>query len=96
MRREYKVARGIILAGAVGITLSACAHPVVKDRPVEVRVPVSQPCAGERPAKPVALKDKVPEWNSLDVRQKAAHVARQGLEWQTYAEQLEAATAGCP
>lgn len=69
---------------------------VVRDRPVEVNVPVVQPCAGARPADVVPLKDKTPNWAELDVRQKAAAVGRQGLERQAYGEQLAAATGACP
>ena len=79
----------------VALLLAGC-KTVVQDRPVEVRVPVSVPCAGERPDKPVPLRDRSPDWDQLDVRQKAAHVARQGLAWQDYAEQLDAATGACP
>jgi hypothetical protein len=78
------------------VFLGACTRTIEHDRPVTVKVPVAQPCAGERPARPAALKDTTPDWNTLDVRQKAAVVARQGLSWQTYGEQLDAATAACP
>lgn len=79
------------------LCLSACSPRVIyKDRPVVVNVPVVQPCAGVRPTEPIALKDRTPDWDSLDVRQKAALVAKQGLERQAYGEQLNAATAGCP
>lgn len=77
--------------------LGGCQTRVIyRDRPVEVKVPVSVPCATVRPAKVVALKEKTPDWESNDVRQKAAHVSKQGLERQTYGEQLDAATAACP
>lgn len=86
----------LVMAGA----LAACGNPgtIVRDRPVEVRVPVPQPCASERPAKVVPLKEKIPreQWDERDVRQKAAAVAAQALEHQTYGEQLDAATAACP
>lgn len=77
------------------LTLCACGQTTVRDRPVTVKVPVTQPCAGERPASVVPLKDKTPNWDSLDVKQKAALVARQGLELRAYGEALDAATAGC-
>lgn len=80
------------------LLLAGCDTPdvITRDKPVEVRVPVAQECAGERPVAPTPLKDKTPNWDESDVRQKAAHVAKQGLEWQTYGEQLHAATAACP
>lgn len=82
----------LILAAAA---LSACstAKPV-QDRPVIVNVPVSQPCVGERPLPPTPLA-RAYNWDAMDVRQKAAAVAKQALEWQTYGEQLNAATGAC-
>ena len=80
-----------------GLALSACSgSPVVKDRAVTVNMPVAQPCAGERPSPPVPLSRIFPQWDGFDVRQKAAAVGKQALEWQTYGEQLHAATAACP
>lgn len=83
---------------AVALLLASCAtdNVIYRDRIVEVKVPVPAACAGERPAEVVPLKDKTPDWDSLDVRQKAALVGKQALERQTYGEQLNAATAACP
>ena len=78
------------------LLLAGCGHTVVQDRPVTVKVPVSQPCAATRPTPVVPLKDQPIDWAALDVKQKAALVARQGLDLRTYGEQLNAATAGCP
>lgn len=77
------------------LALAGCGGTIYEDRPLTVKVPVPVDCATERPIKPVPLKDKVPDWVELDVRQKAAHVGSQALEWQTYGEQLDAATAAC-
>lgn len=85
-----------VVAGAALLTLGGCGAPVAKDRPVRVAVPVPQPCARARPAPVVPLKDQAIDWSSLDVKQKAAWVARQGLDHKTYGEQLGAATAACP
>ena len=78
------------------LVLSGCTSSIVEDHPVTVKVPVATPCASARPSKPVPLRDKVENWGTLDVRQKAAYVGKQGLEWQTYGELLDAATAACP
>lgn len=78
------------------LALGMCGQTIYKDRVQIVNVPVSQPCAGDRPAEVVPLKDKTPDWNTLDVRQKAALVGKQGLVRQSYGEQLNAATAACP
>lgn len=77
--------------------LAACSPKVItRDVPVEVKVPVAQPCATERPVPPVPLSRTYPNWPAMDVKQKAAAVGKQGLEWQGYAQQLNAATAACP
>jgi hypothetical protein len=81
---------------AVALALAGCGGTVVQERPVTVKVPVAQACAGSRPTAPAPLKDRAPDWYELDVKQKSALVGRQGLEWQTYGEQLNAATAACP
>lgn len=84
------------LAIALCCVLSACGGTVVQDRPVTVLRPVAQPCAGPRPDPVVPLKDQAIDWTGLDVRQKAAAVAKQGLDHKTYGEKLNAATAACP
>lgn len=80
--------------------LAACQTPgaVVRDRIVEVKVPVPQPCAGQRPAAIIPLNQQFPaeQWASFDVKQRAALVGRQALERLDYGEQLNAATASCP
>ena len=98
---DWAFSRNWAIAGVllVLLTLAACTHPTVyRDRPVQVSVPVAQPCAGERPLPVKPLKEQVPpdEWARRDVRQKAALVGKQGLDRQTYGEQLAAATAACP
>ena len=88
-----------IMMGGTALMLGGCASKIVtRNVPVEVRVPVAQPCATERPAKVAALKDRIDDrqWRSMDVRQKSAAVGRQALDRQTYGEALDAATAACP
>lgn len=80
----------------LALLLAGCSHTITQDRPVTVKVPVAQPCAGERPTAPVPLRDTTPDWDQLDAKQKAALVGKQALDWQTYGEQLNAATAACP
>ena len=89
----------VIMMASTALMLGGCASKVVtRDVPVEVRVPVAQPCATARPAKVTALKDRIDDrqWRSMDVRQKSAAVGRQALDRQSYGEALEAATAACP
>lgn len=87
----------LALLGALG----GCASTgggVTTDRVVTVKQPVPQPCAGQRPAAVTPLREKYPaaQWGAMDVKQKAAAVGAQGLERQTYGEQLDAATGACP
>lgn len=84
--------QGIVL---LFICLTACGKTVIQDRPVTVKVPVAQSCALPRPTPPAPLSTRS-DWDSLDVKQKAALVAKQALELRTAYEQLNAATAACP
>lgn len=95
-RGEWSDARCVLVLLVAAVTACATPAPIYRDRPVPVNVPVLQPCAGARPLPVTPLKDKTPDWDSLDVRQKAALVGKQGLDRQTYGEQLNAATAACP
>jgi hypothetical protein len=85
----------VVCALLILFTLTACGKTVIQDRPVRVAVPVAQSCALPRPTPPAPLSARS-DWDSLDVKQKAALVAKQALLWQTYGEQLNAATAACP
>jgi len=83
---------------ALSVALAGCGGTVVSDRPVTVHKPVAQPCvAGARPVEVVPLKQRIEdgEWAELDIKQKAAHVAKQALDLRTYGEQLNAVTGGC-
>jgi|GEM_PF-1208580 len=93
----FPIVQLILLA----LVVAGCSTPevIVRDRPVSVSMPVPQPCADKRPAEVVPLKDRITrdEWYlRTDPRQKAALVGAQGLDRQTYGEQLNAATAACP
>lgn len=84
-----------ILAISFLVLLAACSPTVVKERPVQVKVPVAQPCALQRPERPVELVQQTPHWNAMDVRQKSAALGKWALELLSYSEQLDAATAAC-
>lgn len=77
------------------LLLASCGKAIVQDRPVTVKVPVAQSCALPRPSPPAPLSGRT-DWDSLDVKQKAALVGKQALDWQTFGEQLNAATSACP
>lgn len=91
-----KIHATLILASLIG----GCSPSVVyRDRLVEVKVPVPQPCVvGTRPDPVTSIKQEISaeNWKALDVRQKAAVVAKKGLAHKTYGENINAATAGCP
>lgn len=90
-----------LIISAALVALSGCATPqvVYRDRPVEVKVPVAQPCVvGVRPAAPVPLNKQysADQWKALDPKQKAAIVSRHALELKAYGENINGATASCP
>lgn len=84
----------------LALLVAGCATPQViyRDRPVEVKVPVAQPCVvGVRPTAPLPLNKQytADQWKALDPKQKAAIVSRHALELKTYGENVNGATAGC-
>jgi hypothetical protein len=89
-------------ASSLALVLAGCAGkqvPVVKDVLHEVKVPVAAPCVnGPRPARVVPLREQftADQWRALQVQQKTALVALQGLGLLKYGEDLGAAAAGCP
>jgi hypothetical protein len=82
---------------ALALLLAACAKPIVEDRPVAVKVPVSAPCTTLRPDAVPNLATAYPDdaWQTMDVRQKAAAVSENAVRLRTYGEQLGAATGAC-
>lgn len=93
------VVLGIILCF---VLLSGCATTpqiIYQDRPVEVKVPVAQPCvSGVRPIAPKPLNQQytADQWKALDPKQKAAIVSKHALDLKTYGENINGATASCP
>lgn len=90
----------ITLIAALSLAGCATAPQIVyRDRPVEVKVPVPQPCvSGVRPAAPVPLNQQytAAQWKALDPKQKAAIVSKHALDLRTYGENINGATAACP
>lgn len=84
------------------LALSGCAAKpqiIYRDKPVNVEVPVAQPCvAGVRPVTPLPLNKQyaADQWKALDPKQKAAIVARHTADLKTYGENINGATASCP
>lgn len=82
------------------LLVAGCATPQViyRDRPVEVKTPVVQPCVvGTRPTAPLPLNKQytADQWKGLDPKQKAAIVSQHALELKTYGENINGATVGC-
>lgn len=78
--------------------LAGCAKPVIVERPVEVKVPVSVPCiSGTKPTEPPALRDRLSrqDWEAMSTDQRERHLAAQALDRKVYGDQLGVATAGC-
>lgn len=91
------------------VFLGACGGSTVIDNPVEVYIPVPQPCADPRPTPPsILLEDYTDEkWCDYDSKiagkctglgftQKAAAATRKAVENREYGQALNVATAACP
>lgn len=82
------------------LTLSGCAteRVVYRDRPVEVKVAVPQPCATKRPVEPVRISDILTkkEWDKFDIVQQIAYLGIDLENSVQYGKDLNAATASCP
>jgi len=90
----------LVLAAALALLMLAACGPrvVYRDRVATVSVPVAQPCAGARPDKGLALRERYADeaWAAMDLVQKTAAAGERGLERMDHADRLEAATAACP
>lgn len=85
----------------LALLVAGCATPQViyRDRPVEVKVPVAQPCvAGVRPTAPLPLNKQysADQWKALDAKQKSDIVGAHALALKKYGEDVNAATIACP
>lgn len=72
--------------------------PVVKEVPVEVKVPVAQPCvSGDRPeeVQPLSSKLSREEWQSLTTDQREKLLGAQAQDRKGFGDKLAVATAGC-
>lgn len=89
----------IVMVSIAALLLSACGGGVVvRDRIVEVKVPVQVPCRlGERPNAPVSLNLQMSkdDWEKLTTDQREALIAAQALRRKVHADRLEVNTAGC-
>lgn len=93
--------RLIIYAALASMLLAGCAQKqgsIIKEVPVEVKVPVVVPCMGERPEEVLSLRDQFTreEWEALTTDQRENLLAAQALLRKIYGDRLTAASAGCP
>lgn len=82
------------------LLIAACAgqpKTVIKEVPVEVRVPVRMPCMREEPEPVVPLRDNLTreEWDALTTDQRMNLVASQAIHWMLYGLESDVASAGC-
>lgn len=84
----------------VSLSLSACVKEriVYRDRPVEVKIAVPQPCATKRPEEPKRAGVTIPKekLQEMDIVQKIAYVGIDLEHSEQYGKDLNAATAACP
>ena len=85
----------IALTVALITTLAGCGATRERTTVQRVSVPVTVPCALQRPAKPASLKAQTPGWDTMDVAQKTAAASAWALDLLIWGEQTDAATAGC-
>lgn len=96
-----RLKRLMIWLAPLAMTLASCANKprptVVKEVPVEVKVPVSAPCVVNRPEAPQPLSAVIlpEEWRVLTTDQRENLLASQALNRKAYQEKLEVAVAGC-
>lgn len=86
-----------ILLLATLLLMGAC-RTTVQDRPVQVLIPVPQPCKTKEPEPVAPIKEKFDKQTrkNWDIKQKSAAVSKQGLDLRDYSDDLKVASAGCP
>lgn len=72
-------------------------RPIIRDRVVETKVPVSAPCVADRPEKVAALRDQIDSttWSAMGTDQREKRLTAQAMDRKTYGDKLDVATAGC-
>lgn len=89
----------LVVLLVLSASLMACGpKQIIVEKPVEVRVPVAQPCiSGARPVEPVPLNRRIPrdQWDALSTDQRENLALAQGLDRKIHADRLLVATAGC-
>lgn len=84
---------------AMLLVLTGCTTPVIKDRIVEIKTPVSVPCVRDsRPSEVQPLNKKIArqDWDALTTDQRENLILAQAAERKAYGDELYVATSGCP
>ena len=86
-----------LIAAALALAGCVTREPVIEERFIEVKVPVTVPCMGQRPGAVTALIQSLSraEWDALTTDQRANLLAAQALERKIYGDRLTDAAAGC-
>lgn len=71
--------------------------PVIVEKPVEVKVPVTVPCVVAKPSEPTPLRDRMDRstWDAMTTDQREKLAQAQALDRKAYGDRLAVATAGC-
>jgi len=88
----------LIAIAAAALALTACqTRTIIKEVPVEVKVPVTVPCMGARPDIVESLRNSIgrDEWDTLTTDQRENLIAAQALAWKILGWQGLDASAGC-
>jgi hypothetical protein len=89
----------ILLTTLACSLLAACTAnpPIIVEKPVEVKVPVTVPCVKERPGEVVGLRDRVgrADWDALSTDQREKLLQAQAQDRKAFGDRLTVATAGC-
>jgi hypothetical protein len=82
----------------LALLTAGCTSTVVKDRPVEVKVPVTVPCVKDKPKEVQALRDQMTKerWASLATDQRQSLLLGQGLDHKAFGNKAMVVIAGCP
>lgn len=88
-----------LFVASLALLLAGCATPdtIIKEVPIEVKVPVTVPCMGERPEEPQALRDFISRdaWDALTTDQRENLTAAQALAHKNFGDRSTVAAAGC-
>lgn len=94
---KYYVTRALVWLMPFAMLMGCSPKTIIKEIPVEVKVPVSTPCVVNRPTEPVPLRDTISrsQWDALTTDQRENLAQAQALDRKIFGDKLTVATAGC-